>query len=178
MKIFSSAIELLEAGGGVLWLILLVSICLWSLIFERLIFFKMVYPKSQHVWLKQWQLLTKHCEAKEVFYIKSYLISEARITMEKSLAIIKMLITICPMLGLLGTVVGMIDVFDAMAVTGNGNARSMASGISQATISTMAGMVIAILGLYFHQYLQKKIDTKTYQLYLLFRNDELIAPQI
>ncbi len=73
------------------------------------------------------------------------------------------------MLGLLGTVVGMIHVFDVMAVTGNGNARSMASGISQATISTMAGMVIAISGLYFHQLIKKTIEDNIHQLAILLK---------
>ena len=87
--------------------------------------------------------------------------------MEKYLAIIKMLIAICPMLGLLGTVIGMIQVSDVMAVTGNGNSRSMAAGISQATISTMAGMIIAISGLYFHQLIRKTIDDNIHQLVVL-----------
>ena len=50
--------------------------------------------------------------------------------------------------GLLGTVTGMIEVFDVMAITGSGNARSMASGVSKATIPTMAGMVGALSGVF------------------------------
>jgi Biopolymer transport proteins len=52
-------------------------------------------------------------------------------------------------MGLLGTVTGMINVFDVMAITGTGNARAMASGISMATVPTMAGMVVSLIGLYF-----------------------------
>ncbi len=161
--------ELLESGGGVLWLILFVSISLWSLICERLMFFKRVYPKLRNSWVSRWQREARHCKQKKAFYIKNCLLSEAKISMERSLAIIKMLIAICPMLGLLGTVVGMIHVFDVMAVTGNGNARSMASGISQATISTMAGMVIAISGLYFHQLIKKTIEDNIHQLAILLK---------
>ena len=88
--------------------------------------------------------------------------------MEQYMGVIKMLIAICPMLGLLGTVTGMIQVFDVMALTGNSNARSMAAGISEATISTMAGMVIAISGLYFHKLIEKHIDDRIHHLaYLL-----------
>jgi biopolymer transport protein ExbB len=61
---------------------------------------------------------------------------------------IKTLVALCPLLGLLGTVTGMIEVFDVMAVAGNGNPRAMASGVSMATIPTMAGMVAALSGLY------------------------------
>ena len=161
--------ELLESGGDVLWLILFVSICLWSLICERLVYFKLVYPKLRSCWISQWQQQIGHCKSKDAFHIKNCLLSEAKISMGKSVAIIKMLIAICPMLGLLGTVVGMIHVFDVMAVTGNGNARSMASGISQATISTTAGMIIAISGLYFHQLIKKTIDDNIHQLVVLLK---------
>ncbi len=55
-----------------------------------------------------------------------------------------MLVAICPMLGLLGTVTGMISVFDVMATQGSSQPRLMASGISLATLPTMAGMVAAL----------------------------------
>ena len=51
---------------------------------------------------------------------------------------------LCPLLGLLGTVLGMLEVFDAVAATGSNNPRSTASGVSKATVTTMAGMVVAI----------------------------------
>ena len=51
-----------------------------------------------------------------------------------------------PLLGLLGTVTGMIEVFEVMAISGSGNPRSMAAGVSKATIPTMAGMVVALSG--------------------------------
>ena len=61
---------------------------------------------------------------------------------------VETLVALCPLLGLLGTVTGMIAVFEVMAVTGGGNARSMASGVSMATIPTMAGMVGALSGVF------------------------------
>ena len=57
-------------------------------------------------------------------------------------------VALCPLLGLLGTVTGMISVFEVMAVSGSGNARSMAAGVSRATIPTMAGMVGALSGVF------------------------------
>jgi biopolymer transport protein ExbB len=59
---------------------------------------------------------------------------------------IKTLVALCPLFGLLGTVTGMIKVFEVMAVSGSGNVRAMAAGVSQATIPTMAGMVGALSG--------------------------------
>ena len=61
---------------------------------------------------------------------------------------IKTLVSLAPLLGLLGTVTGMIGVFEVLATTGGGDARSMAAGVSQATIPTMAGMVAALSGVF------------------------------
>jgi len=161
--------ELLDRGGNVLWFILLLSIYLWNLIFERLIFLKFIYPDLLRNWLKHWHIQSPHYDAKETSFIRKQLLSEAKISMETSLTLIKMLIAICPMLGLLGTVLGMIHVFDVMAVTGNSNVRATALGISQATISTMAGMIVAISGLYFQQVIRKNIDDNIHQLNVLLK---------
>lgn len=168
MEMLNSVENLLDRGGDVLWLILFVSVCLWSLICERVVYFKFVHPELQKQWLKQW-LQSDHNNPRVDFYIRRCILSEAKISMEKSITVIKILIAICPMLGLLGTVTGMIQVFDVMAVTGTGNARSMAAGISQATISTMAGMVIAISGLYFHRLIEIYIYDNTSRLSLLLK---------
>ena len=63
----------------------------------------------------------------------------------------------CPLIGLLGTVTGMIFVFETMAQQGTGNPRLMAAGISQATIPTMAGMVAALSGVFFSSRLDAQI---------------------
>jgi biopolymer transport protein ExbB len=74
------------------------------------------------------------------------------------LLIIKTMVAICPLLGLMGTVTGMIEVFDVMAISGSGNARSMASGVSKATIPTMAGMVGALSGVFLVTVLNQKVS--------------------
>ncbi len=167
MPFLSEQIELirqfLQAGGMVLQVILWVCLLLWFLIAERLLFFKLDYPRLFQHSLNYWQQRQDKKSSYAHFY-RSYLISEAEITMRKTLPIIKMLTALSPLLGLLGTVTGMIHVFDVMAVTGNGNARAMASGISQATIPTMAGMVVAITGLYFNRYLEQRISDETHHL--------------
>jgi biopolymer transport protein ExbB len=68
------------------------------------------------------------------------------------------MVAICPLLGLMGTVTGMIEVFDVMAISGSGNARSMASGVSKATIPTMAGMVGALSGVFLVTVLNQKVS--------------------
>jgi len=163
MNAFDSIHEFLNTGGNVLWIILWVSICLWSLIAERLVYFRQSYPKLQQQWLQQW-LQRPVKNSPQALYIRQCIISEAKVSMAKTLPIIKMLVALCPLLGLLGTVTGMIHVFDVMAVTGTGNARAMASGVSQATIPTMAGMVIAIAGLYFSKLIEQRVSEETHHL--------------
>ncbi|MGR9051447.1 MAG: MotA/TolQ/ExbB proton channel family protein [Gammaproteobacteria bacterium] len=150
----------LDSGGPVLKVILGVSVCLWCLIAERLIYFKLDYPEQRRKWLEHWQARADKSSA-HAHYIRSYIISDANLSMSRTLPLIKMFISLCPLLGLLGTVTGMIHVFDVMAITGTGNARAMASGISLATIPTMAGMVIAIAGLYFGKIIEEKVNDET-----------------
>lgn len=65
---------------------------------------------------------------------------------------------ITPLLGLLGTVIGMIKVFTAIQLEGTGNAAGLAGGISEALITTAAGLTVAIPSLFFHRYFQRKVD--------------------
>lgn len=66
---------------------------------------------------------------------------------------------ITPLLGLLGTVIGMIKVFTEIMVQGTGNANILAGGISEALITTASGLAVAIPALIFHRYFQRRIDT-------------------
>ncbi len=163
MTLFDSLQQFLNTGGDVLSIILGVSICLWSLIAERFIYFKQTYPLQRAHWLSTWEEQPNK-SSQQALYIRESIISEAKISMAKTVPIIKMLVALCPLLGLLGTVTGMIHVFDVMAVTGTGNARAMASGVSQATIPTMAGMVVAIAGLYFSKLIEQRVNKETYHL--------------
>ena len=78
--------------------------------------------------------------------IREAMVSRVSLSIDEHLPLIKTLVAVCPLLGLLGTVTGMIEVFDVMAFSGSGNPRSMAAGVSKATIPTMAGMVAALSG--------------------------------
>jgi biopolymer transport protein ExbB len=80
--------------------------------------------------------------------IKRRYVAEAERQIRGSLPMIRAVVALCPLLGLLGTVTGMIQVFEVMAVLGTGNAREMASGVSAATLPTLAGMVLALSGMY------------------------------
>lgn len=146
--------EFMQRGGVVLWGILFLCLLLWSLILERLWFFYISFPRQTKHLISQWQTRSDRYTwfAQK---IRLQRISQQRQLAESSLALIATLIAVCPLMGLLGTVTGMVKVFDVLAITGTGNARAMASGISQATIPTMAGLVVALTGLYFRNRFQR-----------------------
>ena len=143
---FDAVREFVERGGGVLLVIGAVLLMMWTLILERLWYFRYVQPGRALVVIREWRARDDRTSwyAEQV---RKLLVSEVRSELTKSISIIKTLVALCPMLGLLGTVTGMIEVFDVMALAGSGNSRAMAAGVSKATIPTMAGMVAALSGL-------------------------------
>ena len=78
--------------------------------------------------------------------------------MERFMNALGTISTITPLLGLLGTVIGMIRVFTAITVVGVGDPGQLAGGISEALITTAAGLTIAIPSLIFYRHLKRKID--------------------
>ena len=66
--------------------------------------------------------------------------------------------SITPLLGLLGTVIGMIKVFSAIRLHGAGNAAVLAGGIAEALVTTAAGLTVAIPSLFFHRFFQRRVD--------------------
>jgi biopolymer transport protein ExbB len=153
----------MELGGDVLWAIMLVLFLMWTFIFERLWYFYRVHPGRKREILQAWE----HRADSTSWYarrIRESLISEAALELKQNIGMIKALIAICPLLGLLGTVTGMITVFDVMTYSGGGNARAMAGGVSMATVPTMAGMVAALSGVYFGTWLEHKAQVETEKL--------------
>jgi biopolymer transport protein ExbB len=155
MDIYEALLDFLSTGGDVLKLILLTTIVLWTLIIERVLYFRSERILLEKKILSNWFERVDHSS----WFAHQIRLSEISGYRQKVLAqisLIKTLVSLCPLLGLLGTVTGMISVFDVMALTGTSNARLMASGISMATIPTMAGMIAALSGLYFGSLLETK----------------------
>ncbi len=136
-----------ERGGPTLWALLLVAILMWTMILERIWFYRRSFPREAAAARQVWRQRAEH-RSRRAHRIREAMISEARIRLEASLPVITTLVAICPMLGLLGTVTGMIEVFDVMALKGTSDAKAMAGGVSRATLPTMAGMVLALPGLF------------------------------
>jgi len=139
--------DFLIAGGTILLWIGFVLFVLWTLILERVWYMRSAHPKDVQRVLDAW-MRREDTHSWHAAQVRRSLIAEVRENVSRSLGTINTLVAVCPLLGLLGTVTGMIEVFDVMAATGSSNARAMASGVTKATIPTMAGMVAALSGLY------------------------------
>ncbi|KJY70801.1 TolQ [Vibrio coralliilyticus] len=153
----------MQQGGQVLWWLSGVVALCWLLILERIIYLFVEFPKHKANWVDAWRERSDQTS----WYARSIRegwLSQAHSQLYQNLNIIKVLVAICPMLGLLGTVTGMISVFDVMANQGSSNPKLMASGISLATLPTMAGMVAALTGMFFHARLMKACQLREIKL--------------
>ena len=147
--------DFLELGGPVLSLIAMLGLVMWTFMIERLLYLFVSHRKALRAAVAEWEARADR-SSWYAHQIRDQFISLASMKLEKNLSIIKTLVVLCPLMGLLGTVTGMIEVFEVMSISGTGNARSLAAGVSKATVPTMAGMVVALSGVFLSSWLQKK----------------------
>ena len=152
--------DFMDRGGDVLYLILVVTFFMWALILERQWYYRRLFPAEARETIETWQARQDQTSW-YAYQVRDLLISRVRQNLEHSLLMVKTLVAVCPLLGLLGTVTGMIEVFDVMAIAGGGNVRAMAAGVSKATIPTMAGMVAALSGMLFSIQLERFAEDET-----------------
>jgi len=152
-----------ETGGQVLLVIGLLIFIMWLLILERAMYLLIWHKNYKNQAVADWKARQDRSSwFAEQFRAKT--VSALTIQLRGSIPIIQSLVALCPLLGLMGTVTGMIEVFDVMAISGSGNARSMASGVSKATIPTMAGMVGALSGVFASTWLNRMVKTERMKL--------------
>lgn len=147
--------DFFEAGGWVLWAIFAATVLMWAAIIERLWFFLLAMPRRIAATREAWDSRADQrswCARR----IREQLISAVSLEANRSLMFIRALMMVLPLLGLMGTVWGMIEVFEVMSYVGTGDARAMAGGVYKATLPTMAGLVAALSGLYPSSYLTSK----------------------
>jgi len=152
--------DFMELGGDVLWAILAITFFMWMLIIERFWYFRSAHRQLTTQIIASWEAR----EDQTSWYahrIRDALISQVYESLNASVPMIKTLVALCPLLGLLGTVTGMISVFDVMSFSGGGNARGMAAGVSKATLPTLAGMVAALSGLFFSNMIERYVYQET-----------------
>jgi len=155
--------DFFNKGGSVLWLIFFVATCLWMLCLERFLYLWVFIKYDQKRVFKSWESRADHTSW-FALQIKDQLNSQLIVMLQKNIKLIATLIALCPLFGLLGTVTGMIEVFDGMSVNAAADAKSMASGVSKATIPTMAGMSIALLGLIMKTFIDRKVEELTHNI--------------
>jgi biopolymer transport protein ExbB len=169
-------IEYLQRGGWVMIPLLVCSLAMWSLILGRVRAFHDLSAKDLAVseglnaiagglWtvrdglrsrLLQQFLAERSGNAQLDRSILHQLMYTKRRELWNHLAMIAVLAAVVPLLGLLGTVLGMIETFQVIAVFGTGNAKAMAGGISVALITTQTGLIIAIPGMLASALLQRR----------------------
>jgi biopolymer transport protein ExbB len=171
--------DYLQTGGAVMLPLVLVSLVMWLLIMDRAIFFRRLHRKNmsfQTAWehvladrapdpgqysgavsllVARFMLLRSGNRNLDCFILDETVMRINR-SLTDYLSVIGVLAAIAPLLGLLGTVTGMITTFDVLAVFGTGNARAMAGGISEALITTQTGLLVAIPGLYMKGFLERR----------------------
>ena len=146
--------KFMDSGGDVLWAIVILLFVMWTLIFERMWYLRSMVGADVQRALDSWEQ-RKERKSKHAHQIREKLISEVSIEIDTNMMRIKTLVAVAPLFGLLGTVTGMITVFDVMAFTGGGDVKAMAGGVSKATVPTMSGMVAALSGVFGMTYVER-----------------------
>ena len=159
--------DLVDEGGPFVFWIFLCGFVMWTLVIERLWYFARVLPRQAHATIESWRARADYDSwcARE---IRRAMISRVQIEMTSNLLLLRVLVPLSPLLGLVGTVSGMLEVFDSMALRGSADARAMASGVSHAMICTLTGLAVSITGLYPAFYFQSRTRRET----------ELLADQL
>ncbi len=180
MTVLTDFINIMDKGGPIMWVIFIAaSIAMVLLVWQskNLIAYsmlstidlhklsqqenylpefqpkKVLSPLAQLLILLNWsEIKTKHDFAREM----NVHMAEIALKVEGNLPTIATLGTLLPMLGLLGTVTGMINVFEVIAIHGSGKPEEMANGISQAMLTTASGLIIAIPVIFMHHLLLRR----------------------
>jgi len=147
----------LDRGGPVLLVIMAATFVMWALILERLFYFRFAHKVVAEEAISEWRSRSDR-KSTYAHWVKDKLVSEVRMKAEQNVSITKAMVALAPLLGLLGTVTGMVTVFDVMAITDGADAKAMSEGVSQATIPTMAGMVASLSGILFTSGMDRRVS--------------------
>jgi biopolymer transport protein ExbB len=179
-------LELVKSGGWLMLPILLCSVMALAIAVERLWTLRPGRIAPKHLVATVWQLVQKNAlsteklaEIRNSSALGQILVSGLNNSkhgrdimkesieetaskviheLERFLNPLGTIAAIAPLLGLLGTVVGMIKVFSAIMIQGTGNANVLAGGISEALITTAAGLTVAIPAVVMHRYFIRRVD--------------------
>ncbi len=157
--------EFFERGGYVIWTIFILSSVMWLLLVERY-WFVIVGAARQHAKLvEEWhsrKIAVLSPTARE--WMRQGMLTDYAAQLRRYVPTILVMTSTLPLLGLFGTVTGMIKTFDALTLFGSGNPRGLAAGISEALLTTLAGLVTALSGMYFSSSLEGRIVAAQHRL--------------
>lgn len=150
--------SLLNSGGPVLvFFIIPVMFLMFVVIMERFFYFRLAHNQVADAARDEWNSRSDKTSIK-AGWVRDKLVTQIRGKAEQNVSLARALVSLAPLLGLLGTVTGMVFVFDAVAISGGSDAKGLSAGVAQATIPTMAGMVTSICGLPFTMEMQAKVE--------------------
>ncbi|MGH1421760.1 MAG: MotA/TolQ/ExbB proton channel family protein [Hyphomonas sp.] len=154
---FADLQAFLDRGGPVLLVIMAATFFMWALILERLFYFRFAHKQVASEAIAEWRSRADR-KSTMAHWVKDKLVSEVRLKAEQNVQLTKAMVALAPLLGLLGTVTGMVAVFDVMAITNGADAKAMSAGVSRATIPTMAGMVASLSGILFTSGMDRRVS--------------------
>ena len=155
-----AVLSLVDEGGPFVIGIFLCGLIMWAIVVERFWYFARVLPGEAKKTIEAWQARSEHrswCARQ----IRAAMVSRVNHAMSSNVLLLRVLVPLSPLLGLVGTVSGMLEVFDSMAIRGSADARAMASGVSMAMICTLTGLMVSITGLYPVHYFRSRIQRET-----------------
>ena len=179
-------IDLFNRGGPLMYPILLCSVIAWAIFLERLVAFNKVKRSTTALqkkvcdWLNSdredlaleicgdqktplaktlYVVLKRHGSARSDLKVLADEVGEREaVALQRYLGLLGTIANITPLLGLLGTVLGMIEAFNMLAVQGGGNPIALGGGISEALITTAAGLTVAVPTVLLHRYLSSRSE--------------------
>lgn len=136
----------LDVGGFAMVVLAAHTFVMWVLLLDRIFYLMFAAQRDIVERLAGWYRRQEH-GSWYALQIRRQLLSEVREKLGWSFPVIKGAVAVCPMIGLLGTVTGMIEIFASMTVNSGDNPRALAAGVSKAMTTTLAGMVAALSGM-------------------------------
>ncbi|MFW6415628.1 MAG: MotA/TolQ/ExbB proton channel family protein [Thermodesulfobacteriota bacterium] len=176
--LLQGTLDYLKAGGGVIVPLVIISVWMWSLILGK--WLQLYRNRNAEIPIREclekfrkgylvgapWQQGImqiyqgfRESGLKPDANILAVLRRKYEEEIERSTGTILVLAAIAPLLGLLGTVAGMVTTFDVIAKFGTGDAKAMASGISEALLTTQTGLVVAVPGLVMGNFLKRRVES-------------------